>query len=157
MCLRAKGAETRNSVPFAVVLAQTMHERPPSARTRTIVACASALLDFYMIMSLETYDVQAGKEACRNCVTLYNALSKEAADDEASHRWRLTPKVHLFQELAEFQGPAHGNPRNFWTYADEDFVGWIVKIARSRGGGANQAGTAAARVMQRYRALGASG
>ena len=67
-------------------------------------------------------------------MTLYSALSKEAADDEASHRWRLEPNVHLFQEVAEFQGPAHGNPRNFWTQADEDFVGWIVKIARSRGG-----------------------
>ena len=73
ICLRAKGADTRNWVPFVAVLAQKMHERSPSARTRTIVACASALLDFYMIMSLETYDVEAGKEACRICATLYSA------------------------------------------------------------------------------------
>ena len=86
------------------------------------------------------------------CLSMYKALSLEAASNGEEQRWKLKPKAHLFQELAEFQSAQWGNPRNFWTYADEDFVGWVATIARSRGG-PKQASTAARRVMERYRAM----
>ena len=150
--MRTKGAETRGLVPFAVTLACEMHSRSPSPHTRTVAACASALLDFYMVMSLESYNAAAGKEACFKCVNLYQALSRESELAGQDRHWRMKPKNHMFSELGEHQGPVRGNPKHFWTYADEDFVGWVAKIARARGG-ARQAGTTAGRVMQKYRAL----
>ena len=150
--MRTKGAETRSLVPFGVILASEMHEEQQSSHTKSVYVCISHLLDFYMLMCLPEYNVQAGAEACRRCLSMYKALSLEAASNGEEQRWKLKPKAHLFQELAEFQSAQWGNPRNFWTYADEDFVGWVATIARSRGG-PKQASTAARRVMERYRAM----
>ena len=152
LCLSAKGAETRNLVPFAVVLASELFEADPCHHNRCVMACVSHLLDFYMLMGLDEYNADVGAEACRKCCIMYTALSKEQRDIGYDRRWRQKPKMHLFQELAEYQGPILGNPRRFWAYQDEDFVGWVAKIARSRGG-PNQASTAAKRVMLRYRAF----
>ena len=64
----------------------------------------------------------------------------------------MKPKLQMFQELAEYQGFVLGNPRLFWNYMDEDFVGFIATIARSRGG-PKMAATTASNVLQQYRAL----
>ena len=66
--------------------------------------------------------------------------------------WRVKPKLHIFQELGEFQTWTHWQPLDFWCYADESFVGFISEIARSRGGQDNVS-TAPLRTVQRYRAL----
>ena len=150
--LKAKGAETRHLVPFGVVLARDMYDRSKSAHAKTTLVCVSRLLDFYMLMGMDSYNAEAGKEACRVCVSMYRALWQEAIREGEEHRWRLKPKAHMFQELAEYQGPILGNPRHFWTYADEDFVGWLAKLARPRGG-PRKFGTATYRVMQRYRGM----
>eukprot|EP00974_Lingulodinium_polyedra_P126470 11198363-Lingulodinium_polyedra.AAC.1 len=59
----------------------------------------------------------------------------------------------MFQELGEFQTEELGNPRLFWAYKDESFVGFIAELAKSRGGG-SVASTTPLKVVQRYRALG---
>ena len=43
------------------------------------------------------------------------------------------------------------SPADFWADRDEDFVGWVATFAGSRGG-ANNAGSASLRTIQRYRA-----
>ena len=43
----------------------------------------------------------------------------------------MVPKFHLFQHLCEIQFQIKGNPRFFWTYADEDLVGHMKEIAQS--------------------------
>ena len=68
--MRTKGAETRNLVPFGVVLAQEMRAETPSKHTTTVLACVSNLLDFYMMMSLPDFNAEAAATACRNCVVL---------------------------------------------------------------------------------------
>eukprot|EP00974_Lingulodinium_polyedra_P040655 3905646-Lingulodinium_polyedra.AAC.1 len=60
----------------------------------------------------------------------------------------------MFQELAEYQTQTLGNPKYYWNYADEDFVGWVATLARSRGG-PKAAATTARLVLQKYRALSA--
>ena len=45
--------------------------------------------------------------------------------------WKLTPKVHLAQELLQYQCQVWGNPTYFWCYADEDLVGMMIEIAAS--------------------------
>ena len=37
-------------------------------------------------------------------------------------------------ELLEFVAADQGNPKLYWTYADEDFGGWLASLARRRGG-----------------------
>ena len=96
------------------------------------------------------------------------------------HVWRAKPKLHLVQELGEYMTEEVGNPRDFWNYADESFVGsgrggwrggrerrekkqkqdwrygveerFIAQLALSRGG-ARAAGTTPHAVIERYRAL----
>ena len=65
-------------------------------------------------------------------------LNREAlADLKADAKlemWRLKPKLHMTQELLEYQALELGNPRGFWEYMDEDFVGVISTLAARRGG-----------------------
>ena len=110
-------------------------------------------MDFYMVMSVVPFDPQAGATACQRCLRLYKALRVEA-EAAGINRWALKPKIHMWQELAEFQAFDLGSPRAFWNYMDEDFVGWLAKLAHSRGG-PNAFATSAKRVLDRYRALSA--
>ena len=95
--MRTKGAETRNLVPFGVVLAQEMRAETPSKHTTAVLACVSNLLDFYMMMSLPDFNAEAAATACRNCVVLYEALSKEAHRAGEQTTWAMKPKIHMFQ------------------------------------------------------------
>ena len=63
----------------------------------------------------------------------------------------MKPKLHMFCELAE-QSFSIGNPRDFWAYRDESFMGMVSKIAMSRGGG-GQAHTTPLHAMERWIAL----
>ena len=152
--LRAKGAETRHVLGFAVQCAQRMHAASPTLHNTTMVKCISALMDIGMLMNLEEWHPKLAKASCQKFCILYAAL---AAESERVHGhstfWRIKPKMHMFQELMEYQAQDLGNPRLYWNYADEDFVGWVANIARSRGGGALQATTAAKKVLDRYRAM----
>ena len=44
--------------------------------------------------------------------------------------------MHMFQEMREVQSELLGNPREFWTYKDESFMGVVSSMAYSRGGSA---------------------
>ena len=121
---KAKGAETRHLVPFVVEVAKKMYE------------LKLALL---------------AKSACRRTCMLFGQLASEAAAAKKK-AWVFKPKFHMFVELVEYMAPDMGNPATFWEYKDEDFVGWIAKLATSRGG-KNGFTTLATRVLQRYRAL----
>jgi hypothetical protein len=61
--------------------------------------------------------------------------------------------MHMWQEMAEYMGTVIGNPRLFWAYKDEDFVGFISELAHSRGGG-GMSSTVPRVAITRYRALG---
>ena len=74
-----------------------------------------------------------------------------AADRGQPKYWVAKPKFHLWGEFAEYQSPVTGNPAFHWTYSDEDFVGWVAKLAGSRGGPTGPA-TVAKQVLQRHRA-----
>ena len=66
----------------------------------------------------------------RQFCTLHKALSKEASNDNL---WKLKPKMHMIQEMWEVQSELFGNPREFWTYRDERFMGAVSSMAHSRG------------------------
>ena len=147
--LRAKGAETKNALPFAMELALEMAAAKPTTHYKSVAAACSALMDFYVLLDNDEWLPDAASVACRRFCVLFAALSQEADD---SRYWKLKPKVHLFQELVEFQSHHLGHPAKYWTYQDESFVGMVAKLAFSRGGPRNVA-SAAQRTLDRYRAL----
>jgi len=83
---------------------------------------------------------------------IYQKLNNEAAIKNNLNMWRLKPKLHMAQEMLEYQGKELGNPRGFWEYLDEDFVGLIAKLAMRKGGG-NTHRACTWNAMQRCRAL----
>ena len=152
--LRTKGGETRSLMSFAVQSALTMQRQLDTVHSLTVLKCISALMDFYMLMSLDEWHPEAASKACQDCCLFYKALEEEAKAKHGGKNvlWRLKPKIHLFQELAQYQAREMGNPRDWWCYKDEDFVGFLASVARSRGG-PKSATTTALAVLQQYRAL----
>ena len=67
-----------------------------------------------------------GRQMCG----LYAQMATEALA-AGRKRWKMTPKVHLVQHLLEWQCLSAGNPRFYWTYADEDLVGSMIEVAES--------------------------
>lgn len=149
---RGKGAETRHLVAFAVEFAQEYHEKVNSRHSLVVYQMVSALFDLYMAMSLADYDASMVGTATRKFLVLYESLNKEAQKKGDFNAWRMKPKMHLVQEMGEFQSQELGNPRLFWCYRDESFVGFIATIVSSRGGGGT-CHTNPLTAIEKYRAL----
>ena len=66
--------------------------------------------------------------------------------------WRIKPKMHVFQELVEYQCQSGASPSDFWTYKDEDWGGCVAKMGARRGGNSNPC-TIAKKVLTRFRCL----
>ena len=115
----------------------------------TVRGLFEQLFGLYMTMSVEPFDSAACARCSRQFCTLYKALSKEASDDNL---WKLKPKMHMVQEMCEVQSELLGNPREFWTYRDESFMGVVSSMAHSRSGSAT-ASTIPLRVLDTHRAL----
>ena len=65
-----------------------------------------------------------------NLVIYYAALSVEAFR-EGQILWRMTPKLHLFVHLCEWQCSTMGNPRFCWCYSDEGLAGAMARVAET--------------------------
>ena len=112
----------------------------------------TALIEFYLLMDCDHWRSDLAGAAARKCCLLYASLGKEARDRGNDLLWRVKPTFHLFVEVAEHQSLELGNPKLYWTYKDEDFMGWLGKVAASRGG-PKQGATTVRRVLDRWRCL----
>ena len=145
--LKTKGAEMRNLVPIISQLAEEFHGHMDTVKSKAILDLFSRLMDFYMISSMyDDFSPELMEKSITEFCLIYRALAY-APDNKA---WYLKPKLHMFQELAMEAFDA-GNPTNYWTYKDEDFMGIISKMSTSRGGGRNPA-TIPENVCVRYAA-----
>ena len=129
--LRAKAAATRCAAPFAALLAHEFNSGSEHDERRAAVA--DSLVRFYELLSHGQFSTAikaelptVGSRLCR----LYALLSCEALDAEVV-AWQLVPKFHVFLHLCLTQAIQWGNPRFFWTYADEDMVGHMIAVAKS--------------------------
>ena len=152
--LRAKGAECRYLLPFGAELACEVANHNPNQHNVTVAAlfCKLVLLQRYISGEIAPYDSEIACDLCRCVCVLYNALHEEMVAKGKPLLWDLKPKVHLLQELVEFQAQELGNPRHFWCYRDESWCGFWAKASRRRGG-ANSSDMTAERFLNRYRAL----
>ena len=103
------------------------------------------LVQMYAALSRDTVSSTTMRDHCRKFCLLYSALETKSPD---SKLWRMKPKVHMLQELAEM-GVTGSNPSLFWAYRDEDVGGSISRLARRRGG-ANTAFSTAQPTLDRF-------
>jgi hypothetical protein len=135
--LKAKGAQTRHLMPYCLALAQRFQRFDPTFATHDllIVGVNKLICDLYdLMMGSGRFFSEAAKAKIvvigNQLPQLYMRLYKEAYD-LGLKAWKMTPKLHLIQELLLFQCLEWGNPLYYWCYGDEDLVGSMIEIARS--------------------------
>lgn len=123
--LRAKAAEARGLVGFALHIAQ---EKLDSGDVfeNAIIEAARRLSRVYDCLSAANWDPATFSRAVQEFALLYVALEAQSPEP----LWRVKPKLHPFLELARLAV----NPAAHWTYRDEDFGGTVAILARRRGG-----------------------
>ena len=140
--------------PFIFVIAKELHDyNNNNAHSLAVWQCVPELFDWYMSMSTVPFNPTVASKANKSVCGLYTALARESQRNGTGDGfWKPKPKLHMFQALGTNQIFVMGNPKHFWNYADEDFMGFISTIARSRGG-PQSAATTSLQVIQRFRAL----
>lgn len=129
--LRARGAETRNLIPFTLEMA-LLHLDSSVPLEAAAKQAAVHLHAMYQNLSEHAFCAEHLKLHSRLFALQLVALEKfTLATDPASKAWKVKPKLHLMQELAE---ESVSNPSAVWCYRDEDYGGTIARLARSRGG-----------------------
>ena len=131
--LKAKAAATRHLASYALHLCQEFGGA--SEEDREMRAVYTLLVRFYNISSSESQFLGDSAKAelpklGARLVGIYTSLAARAKTNKV-RMWKLQPKLHLFQHLCEWQCLTHGNPRYYWTYADEDLAGKMSEVAES--------------------------
>ena len=149
--LRAKGGETRQLIPFAAELAEELALTTQSEHWRTVAAVFDRLFSCCKHIDAEQFNADALAKSSRELCILWTVLENEASN-AGKLVWVKKPKVHLFQELCEYQACSLGTPEQFWTYRDESWCGHMSTAAKRRGG-QKHASTVPERLLNRFRAM----
>jgi len=129
--LKVKAAATRHLSGYALHLL-TIYGAPEDEPVRVV---CQLLHRFNEILKEESqfFSQRAKDEIAElgsNLCILYSGLSA-AALAKKEKMFKMMPKLHLFDHLCVLQANEIGNPRFYWTYADEDLVGLLVECAES--------------------------
>ena len=106
--LKCKGAQTRHMVPFGVQIASELHDRHGTPHSARVLELAKVLKDIYTCMDTHWDSDLAGNLSMKLAKT-YNTSHNE--DSDHNDVWRMKPKLHMMQEMLEYQGKEWGNPR----------------------------------------------
>ena len=131
--LRAKAAATRHLSHYALSIMQIHGDG--SEHDLKVLALCRLLCRFYGILDSESMFLTSGVRAelpilGQQFGILYASLSAQALRDKRKF-FKMSPKLHLFVHLCEWQGIEYSNPRFYWCYADEDLVGLMVEVAKT--------------------------
>ena len=135
--LKVKGAACRHLAPYSLELAKRWQrmEGPHATDDALIVGINQLLVRMFHIFhtSSQFFTQPIKDELFRIGIQLpqmYGILYAKAAA-AGLKLWKATPKLHLVQELLCFTCQVWGNPSYYWTYCDEDLVGFMIEIAES--------------------------
>ena len=122
--LKAKAAGTRHMAQY--VLELLSEHCGESEYDRRMLAIIQLLQRFYDILNGESMFLRDHIKAEMKTIGLrigvfYSWLADQATSSKQK-LWKMSPKLHLFVHLCEWQAGEWGNPRYYWTYADEDLV-----------------------------------
>ncbi|MCP4036882.1 MAG: hypothetical protein GY733_08110, partial [bacterium] len=129
--LACKGAETRGIVTFIEVLsAESVRNAPGDEHRELRHTCVTSLAAFYRSMQADPYSPDVVRNATRSCLVAFSAVHASAHRDGMPEPrvWHYIPKLHLAQEIGEYQSRELGNPREWWCYRDEGFMGEVKRI-----------------------------
>jgi hypothetical protein len=148
--LRCKGGECRYLIPFACEYSASFINI--DRHWRMVHDMFALLFSLQKAVSDADYEAAAASSLCRRFCILYAALGAAAVAQNTPSLWQFKPKVHLLEEMVEYQSFQHGSPKHFWCYRDESWCGWWAKASKRRGG-ANLAASTALRLLTRFRAF----
>ena len=77
-------------------------------------------------MHFSLAEADAAREAGQRFLVHYSWLAKDAMT-HGGLVWSITPKFHFFAHLCLYT--KYENPRAFWVYSGESFVGFISRLA----------------------------
>ena len=131
--MKGKGVAIRHVVGYALRL--MVQHGNGSSDDKLATAVCQLLVRFYEILSSESMFLSASireelPQLGQRLAQYYQVLSANALAAKLQI-WKMTPKLHLWMHLTMWQAIVHGNPRYWWTYADEDLVGLMVEIAET--------------------------
>jgi hypothetical protein len=131
--LSGKAADARMAARFVYELAMECDDGTLHARHR--IACCWGLMQYYAIIMkagrwMSDLEIQQCEEAVYTCLVNYYALRSIMIGLGHLAMYRPKPKAHMWLHLIDdFIKPTRLNPRNFWCYGGEDFVGRVKRIA----------------------------
>lgn len=131
--LKGKAAAIRHLIGFGLSI--MLYHSDGSDHDKLAINLCKLLKRFYDIIAMEDFILSARAKTelpkiGRVFAETYMALSTMAYS-EHHLLWKPTPKLHMWQEMTEYQTDSHGNPRFWWCYSDEDLVGQVISIAES--------------------------
>lgn len=126
---QVRAAETRHLLKVVAALALERDNGCQTHRHRTEM-CKS-LVCFYNVLEsngqyIKEQDQSIIQGALANFQLHYQWLAKNALQ-HGQLLWSVVPKFHFFEHLVE--QAAFENPKLFWVYSGEDFVGRLCRIA----------------------------
>ena len=124
----------RNLVPILLELAKGFHAHMDTIKSAMIRDLFTRLVDFYMVIGMDDFSAVLLDKVVTEFCLIYKSLAQSLENT----CWHFKPKLHMMQELS-MEAFVAGDPKNYWTYKDEDFMGIISKMSTSRGGARNPA------------------
>jgi len=86
---------------FAARLAESFSDK--DEHWRTVSTMTDGLLQLTSMNNMRPYDAEGASSLCQRVALLLLGLEMEALHAGATFRWRTKPKVHLMEELIEYQ------------------------------------------------------
>ena len=143
---RGRAAQVRYLLPFAARLAESFSDE--DEHWRTVSTVTNGLLKLTLMTNMRPYYAEAAANLCQRVALLLFGLEMEALHAGDTVRWRTKPKVHLMEELIEYQTVLHGAPCEYWTYKDESWGMWLARVTARTGGKKTAWGVALSSLMR---------
>ena len=124
--LASQAAPVRCLARFALELAEEYLDEDRQIVARQLVRFYE-ILDGNGLFLTDAAKTEIAKVGSKLCRTFAKLSSVVASGIKA---WKCTPKLHLFLHMCEWDIEL-GNPRFYWTYADEDMVGQMIRAGES--------------------------
>ena len=142
--LKSKAAECRHLTDFVYIIAQRHKRRqytfddprlhPYSAQYQaTVVDVMESLRGYHGSCAEANFDAAACRRHMHKFISSYSELRLLFRRNlpEGLHYaqpFNFRPKAHMLLHIVDQKIDIWGSPREFWCYADEDFVGLVKRI-----------------------------
>ena len=100
-----------------------------------MASLTDSLLKLTLMNNAKPNPASEAADLSRKVALLCTGLETEAVANGNTYSWRVKPKLHLMQELIEYQSQQSGSPCQCWTYKDKSWGAWLAAASMRRGGG----------------------